>query len=144
MTYNGIISGKLASLEQRLAQLRSWELGSLAEFRENWLVRSAVERALQVSVEIMVDIAERILAIEERTPEPTSAGNLRILCELGVVQDATTYEQMIRFRNLVVHRYEYVEPEMLYDIVRNYLGDFESYAAEIRHFIETRDEPQSP
>jgi len=143
MTYNGIISGKLANLQRRLSQLRSWEIGSLEDFRENSLVRSAVERALQVCVEIMVDIAERLLALEGRSPGATSAENLEAVAELGAIADPETYANMIRFRNLVVHRYEYVDPDMLYSIVQNELTDFEIFAAEIRHFVEERDEPES-
>lgn len=140
MAYNGIISGKLANLEQRLTQLRSWELGTLEQFRENWLVRSAVERALQVAVEIMIDIGERILAIEGRTPDPTSAGNLRILAEVGAIRSAETYARMVRFRNFIVHRYEYVDPDVLYDIVQNHLCDFTTFETEIKSFIENQNE----
>ena len=133
--YNGIVTKKLAVLEQRLAELRGWPLGSPGEFAASSFARSAVERALQVCVEVVIDIAERILAVEGRTPGETSFDNLLALQSLGGVASAAKYRPMLQFRNFVVHRYEYVDSEILYDIAKNKLGDFEEYIGEIKQFL---------
>ena len=46
---------------------------------------------------------------------------------------------MVQFRNFIVHRYEYIEPSILYDIVSNRLSDFEEYITEIREFVKKKD-----
>ncbi len=138
MGYNGVLEKKLFLFEQKLADLHAWEIGAFDEFKNNSLVRSAVERALQVCIEIMIDVAERIVALEQRTPGETSFDNMKILQSCGGIESAEKYKKMVQFRNFIVHRYEYVEPEILYDIVTNRLLDFREYIAEIRHFMRRK------
>ena len=44
---------------------------------------------------------------------------------------------MIGFRNLVVHRYEYVEAAILIDIVNNHLDDFEDFRARVLQYVDS-------
>ena len=138
MLPNGIITRKLERLESRVAELRSWPLGTVEEFAANRLVVSAVERALQVCVEIVIDVAERLLAVMEVTPAETAAENLRKLEGLGVVAAAQTYVRMVQFRNLLVHRYDDVAPAILYGIAREHLGDFEEFSREVKAYTGRR------
>jgi uncharacterized protein YutE (UPF0331/DUF86 family) len=55
MPINGIVESKLRFLEQTLADLESWPLGDMGEFTRNSMLRRAVERALQLAVESMID-----------------------------------------------------------------------------------------
>ena len=69
MRYNGIIQRKLSLLEQQLLNLEaSLATVDLNVFSNSWEKRSIAERALQVSIEILIDIAERIIAIEGSGP----------------------------------------------------------------------------
>ena len=43
---------------------------------------------------------------------------------------------MIRFRNLIVHRYEKIEAGILVDIVNHHLSDLERFRNEIRAYVE--------
>ncbi|MFW5803425.1 MAG: HepT-like ribonuclease domain-containing protein [Verrucomicrobiota bacterium] len=68
MTFNGIIERKLVSLREQVSLLCSWKLGSLVEFSNDTLRCRAVERQLQVCVEVMIDICERVLAVRQQSP----------------------------------------------------------------------------
>jgi len=138
MMYNGVIQKKLSYLKEQLQQLRSWETGSLKEFRENALLRRAIERELQVCVEVMIDICERMLAVEKLGPAENLVAVLEKVAQLGIIDDADIYAPMIRFRNFVVHRYEQVDPEILYDIVLNKLTDFDRFTDEIEASVRER------
>ena len=59
MPINGVVESKLRFLEQTVADLESWPLGDRAEFAASSMLRRAVERALQLGVESMIDVAER-------------------------------------------------------------------------------------
>jgi len=75
MKYNGVIQRKLAILDEQVVRLRQHLAGVTAEqFAQSWALRSMTERALQVAVEIVIDIAERIIAIEGAGPVPGAAG----------------------------------------------------------------------
>ena len=64
------------------------------------------ERALQVAAEILIDIAERILALEKAGPAATAAEAMESLVRLKVIRSKQPYVDITRFRNLIVHQYE--------------------------------------
>lgn len=132
MKYNGVIENKLRLLEQKIEEIRSWDIISLEDIKKSSLIRNAVERALQVAIEIMIDVAERILAIENRKPTMNSAEVIAKLEDLGVIKESDKYIDMVRFRNFIVHRYEYVDVNILFTIVNKKLPCFESFVDEIR------------
>lgn len=82
----------------------------------------------------MIDISERILALNKLTPANTSAENIQKLAEMGVIQSTGNYADMIRFRNFIVHRYEKVDDEIVYSIIKNKLNLFEKFVEEIRSY----------
>ena len=132
MRYNGIIENKLRIIEEKLEAIESWRIDSLKTFSESTLLQNGAERALQVAVEVMIDVSERILALEKKSPRPTSTENLKALEDMGILQDASIYTAMIRFRNFIVHRYEKVDTEIVYDILQNKLANFRLFIDEIR------------
>lgn len=132
MPINGVVETKLRFLEQTLADLESWPLGDLSEFAGNSMLRRAVERALQLAVESMIDVAERILAARRLPPADTAALSFKRLQEIGVLKDAGRYAEMVRFRNFIVHRYEQIEPQIVYGLAKGKLGCFRDFVDEIR------------
>jgi uncharacterized protein YutE (UPF0331/DUF86 family) len=132
MKFNGVVQRKLALLDDQVQKLRKHGSGiSFAEFSEDWVLRSACERGLQVAAEIMIDIAERIIALENAGPVAGASAAMEKLAVLGVLKSADPYRSIVRFRNLIVHEYEEINPRMLYDIVTTRLDDFRSFRDEI-------------
>jgi uncharacterized protein YutE (UPF0331/DUF86 family) len=132
MRYNGVIQRKLALLDRQVLKLEeSLKTVSLAEFEASWILRSMAERALQVAAEILIDIAERILALEKAGPAATAAEAMESLVRLGVLKSAQPYINITRFRNLIVHQYEEIDPAILFDLSKNRLGDFRKFRDEI-------------
>ena len=83
MRYNGVIQRKLALLDSQVLRLaESLRDISFGEFKESWILRSMAERALQVAAEILIDIAERILALEKAGPAATAAEAIESLVRL--------------------------------------------------------------
>jgi uncharacterized protein YutE (UPF0331/DUF86 family) len=132
MKYNGVIQRKFALLDKQLLQLKNHTKDAdFDSFKDDWAMRSMTERALQVMVEIVIDVAERIIAFENAGPAATSAEAIEKLVELNVLQSAQPYSDMVGFRNLIVHQYEEIDPAMLYDIVKNKLDNFRQFRNEI-------------
>ncbi len=132
MKYNGIVHRKLALLDTQILKLgESLQDVSFGEFEESWILRSMAERALQVSAEILIDIAERILALEKAGPAATAAEAMESLVRLKVIQSEQPYVDITRFRNLIVHQYEEIDPAILFDLAKNRLGDFRKFRDEI-------------
>ncbi len=132
MKYNGIIQRKLAFLDMQLIRIQE-NLGNIGfdEFTNNWVLRSMAERALQVAVEIVIDVSERILAIEGAGPAASSTETIDKLVALKILDSTEPFKTMVRFRNLVVHHYEEIDPVILYDIAKNKLADFRLFMKQI-------------
>jgi uncharacterized protein YutE (UPF0331/DUF86 family) len=132
MRYNGVIQRKLSLLDTQVLKLEeSLRNVSLSEFEQNWILRSMAERALQVAAEILIDIAERILALEKAGPAATAAEAMESLVRLGVLKSAQPYINITRFRNLIVHQYEEIDPVVLFDLAKKRLDDFRKFRDEI-------------
>jgi uncharacterized protein YutE (UPF0331/DUF86 family) len=71
------------------------------------------------------------LALSDAGPAATAAEAVDKLVQLRVLKSSRPYVDIVRFRNLIVHQYEQVDPALLYDIARNHLGDFRQFRAEI-------------
>lgn len=132
MKYNGVIQRKFALLDKQLVELRNHTKDiDFDTFKGSWAMRSMSERALQVMVEIVIDVAERIIALENAGPIASSAEAIERLVKLNVLKSAQPYNDMVKFRNLIVHQYEEIDPAIIYDIVKNKLDNFRQFRDEI-------------
>lgn len=130
--YNGVIQRKLALLDKQVGNLRlHLKDVSESEFADDWVLRSMAERALQVSAEIMIDIAERIIAMANAGPVASAAAAIKKLVELGVLKSEKSYVDIVRFRNLIVHQYEEIDPKILFSLAKDRLEDFRRFRDEI-------------
>jgi uncharacterized protein YutE (UPF0331/DUF86 family) len=129
---NAVVERKLALLDTQVARLR-FHLRDVtkARFVDDWVLRSMAERALQVAGEIMIDVAERIIATRGAGPVASASEAIKRLVQLGVLESAQPYADIVRFRNLIVHRYEEIDPDVLFELVTNRLGDFARFRDEI-------------
>ncbi|MCD6224878.1 MAG: DUF86 domain-containing protein [Deltaproteobacteria bacterium] len=135
--FNGIIFKKLQSMDEILEELRSLGRLNVNSLKNDWLTRRAVERELQVLVEIVIDVCQRIIAITGQAPAVTSADAIERCIQLKIVSAYEPYRRMVQFRNFVVHRYENVDIEILTDIVNNRLNDFVNFKQEIMRYAKS-------
>ena len=133
MKYNGVIRRKLDVIAQRVSKLRNRSPLTTDELENDFFLRSGIERTLQVCVEAMIDVANRIIFLEGRPPSTESFASLQQLQDLKILKDAELYRSMIKFRNLIVHRYEQIETDILVMIVNQCLDDFDRFAQEIEN-----------
>jgi len=130
--YNGVIQRKFSLLDEHVQELKRY-LATMEyhEFESSRVARLATERAFQICAEIIIDVAERIIAIERAGPVASAADALTRLQTLGVIRDAESYVGIVRFRNLIVHEYEEIEPRLLYTLATTRLNDFLAFRDEI-------------
>jgi uncharacterized protein YutE (UPF0331/DUF86 family) len=65
---NGILVLKLSEMEETLRRLREHLPPNYEEFSRNWARQKVVERALQIMIEAMIDIGERLIALAGGSP----------------------------------------------------------------------------
>lgn len=134
---NGVLVRKLNEMEETLRRLREHLPTSYELFVENWGHQKIVERALQILIEAMIDIGERLVAVSGGPPCETAAAVMDRLQTIGVIKDAGRYLPMVRFRNFLVHQYERVDLAVLYGIATRRLVDVEAFIEEVAGYVET-------
>jgi uncharacterized protein YutE (UPF0331/DUF86 family) len=114
-----------------LVELRSLGSVTTADLLQDWRTRRAVERDLQVLVEVVIDLCQRLIALAGQTPATTSGDAVERCIAMGVIANREAYCQMVRFGNFLVHRYERVDVEILADRVNHHLEDFSQFRKEV-------------
>jgi uncharacterized protein YutE (UPF0331/DUF86 family) len=111
---------------------------SLQIYAENRMLRRAVERSLQVAVEICLDIGRRIVALEGFRYPDDNQDVFSVLGEEGLVPRdlLPALLDMARFRNLIVHDYARIDDGKVYAILKGRLGDFDAFAEAVRVYLE--------
>ena len=102
-----------------------------------WLIKG-LKYALQTSVEAVIDIAYHVAA-KEYNQAPIDARNaIKVLSENGLIPSRSVplYNEMIGFRNRVVHGYQEVSPEIVLEIARNELDDFDNFIRQVTKVLE--------
>jgi uncharacterized protein YutE (UPF0331/DUF86 family) len=129
------VLGNLRGSLQKLAVLA--EL-SEAEFTGDFTKVESAKHLLQVSIECCLDIAHHVVAQDGYRTPANYYDTFVVLSENGILPDAflPTLRQMVSFRNRVVHLYWEVDDAMVYQIVRENLGVFETYIGHILDYAK--------
>lgn len=133
---NGVIAQKLQHLDTILTELRSLGCLTVQDLEMDWRTKRAVERSLQILVEIVIDVCQRILSQLGQTPATTGRDAMDRVIAMGILGQLDAYSKMVQFRNFVVHRYEQVDNAILVDMVNRRLVDFESFRNEILAYLK--------
>ena len=124
-----LILRKLADLEEYASQIGGFRAITIREYHEDWKSQRIIERTLQMMVETCVDIAGHIISDQKFRIPNSYADTFHILNENGVIADdlCKTMENISKFRNVIVHHYDRVDAEIVIDILRNRIDDFNRY-----------------
>jgi len=128
---------KLELLEEYIAILRDLQQYSFEEIETNYVIKGAVERYLQISLESMLDIGEIIISMEKIKRPQSYKEIFRTLGENGILPEAFArkIEPAAGFRNILVHMYAKVEVDRLYENLQNGVGDMELFIEYIARFL---------
>jgi uncharacterized protein YutE (UPF0331/DUF86 family) len=129
-----LLQEKLALLNEYLEDLEAEKQITLTELKENKVRRRYIERTLQIAVEACLDIGSHIIAdLKLREPEDYK-DIMTVLCEAGYLplERLDRFKRMAQFRNVVVHDYARIDPEILYGILQKNLAELHFFACAIR------------
>lgn len=113
------INSRLRDLERYVQQLRRFQSYRYNEIENDLEKIWAIEHGLQVSIQIIIDVGNHILAsigenqVEDYTDVLGKLGQRNILPP----QFAAEIQGMAGFRNLLVHRYTEIDLRQVYDVL---------------------------
>jgi uncharacterized protein YutE (UPF0331/DUF86 family) len=114
------ILSKLQNLERYVQQLRKFQHYSYDEIESDLEKRWAIEHGLQVSIQIVIDVGNHILASVGENQIDDYASILDKLGQRNILppQFAAKIRGMAGFRNILVHEYAEVDLRAVYDVLQ--------------------------
>jgi uncharacterized protein YutE (UPF0331/DUF86 family) len=106
----GVITQKLNSLRQYVEELTSLSQRSLQEYLQDAVLRGAVERVLQITIECIVDCNNLIIVGLGGRPASDHKSTFLMLADKGVLTEefARRLVAYVKTCNLLVHEYEMI------------------------------------
>ncbi len=129
----GIIRRKILFINDSLEKLKILKQFPKTDFLSSFQVLDSCKYNLQLAIEAIIDISSHIVAREKLGVPSISADTVRFLNEKGILDENITKStlQMINFRNRIVHLYQEVNDEQIYDILQSGLEDIEEFIRQI-------------
>lgn len=128
---------KLAQLDTYLQQIKEFSRISAAAYKNDWKTQRIVERTLQMLIETCIDIANHIISDAAMRTPTGYADTFAVLMENRIIGKNLfkTMEKITKFRNVVVHQYEKIDPAIVVSILHKNLSDFEKYKKAIVKYL---------
>lgn len=131
-----LIQRKLTLLKERQAELRGYKLKTYADFLKGPYSK-AVEKVLQEMVEICLDIGKHIIADVGLKMANENRQVFETLAHHKIISKKilNTMQNMVGFRNLIIHMYEKTDTRIVFQIYKTKLKDFDQFASEIVKYL---------
>jgi uncharacterized protein YutE (UPF0331/DUF86 family) len=138
------VERKLEYLEEQLRILEPYRSESREKILESVEKRYTVERALQLSVEAILD-ASRLLVLVEGWAIPKNEPHaLKLLSEHGVISKELSDRLLGAkgFRNVLVHEYQKIDPEKVNDYLQGGYPDLQEFAGALSGYLQKTAQEQ--
>ena len=129
MTNISVIENKVSLIKKYLKILQRYQKYSKKEIVKNVDIRGATERYLYLVVQATIDLAGAIISFKNLRKPTTMSESFYILNEEKIINSDIT-EMLIKmtgFRNVIVHDYEEINYDIVYDVLKNRLKDIEKF-----------------
>ncbi len=132
-----LVRRKISELNRNLKELEEFRNISSKRFSATLTNQWMVFYGLQISIQIVLDIGNHILAavgenqIEEYVDIIDKLGDRRIIPP----KFARQIRGMVGLRNILVHEYTQIDAKKIYKILQDHLKDFYSYIRYINKYL---------
>lgn len=133
-----VLTRRLLVLNEALGELQRPEAKEARALLSDRVLRAAVERWLQLSIEACIDLANHVIASNGWPPPATGREAFLSLAKHGRLDPdlARRLGRAVGLRNVLVHDYVSVDLEQLASIVRDDLDDLRAFAACAARWLE--------
>lgn len=132
-----LIRSRAREIRESLDKIRAYTGQTDADFFADERNLYTVMHLLLICVEAVAGICNHLLAKIARQAPASYSECFEGLHELDILDDALVNRltQMARFRNILVHRYWQIEPDLVLRYARENLEDFELFLQHIGRFV---------
>ncbi len=132
-----LVMEKLHTMKNYLEELEAIGQLSFEEYQKDSWKRYALERLIQLIVDLAVDINNLILTFLKQPASKDYYNTFIEMGEAGVlpVDFAVSMAPCTGMRNRLVHQYESIEPEIIYHAIPKTIEGFKKYMKYINHYV---------
>jgi uncharacterized protein YutE (UPF0331/DUF86 family) len=141
-----VVADKVALIRRMLDGVRSLPLDSLQAFVADPRMVAAGDSYLRRALEAVLDLSRHVLAKGFGRAPAEYAEVARQLGQVGVVEAplADRLELMARYRNRMVHFYDEISNEELFDILSHQLSDVDAVVVAIASWMAAHPDRVAP
>lgn len=124
-----VIENKISQIKKYLRILERYKKFSKSKLEKDIDLKGALERYLYLAVQATIDLAETIISYKNFRKPTTMAESFSILNEENLISNHLKERlvKMVGFGNIIVHDYEEIDYDIVYDILHNKLKDIERF-----------------
>ena len=133
-----VIVKKLQELNRCLKELENLKNISSKDFFSSLDKQWTVCHGLQLSIQILIDVGNHILASIGENQIEDYVDIIDRLGKKGIIPSefAQAIRGMVGLRNILIHEYAKIDLDKIYEILQKRLGDFYSFIEYIDQFIK--------
>jgi uncharacterized protein YutE (UPF0331/DUF86 family) len=127
------VQALLDRLEEESSHLRRLAERDAGDLLDDPDALAAVKYRLVIGVEVCIDIGHHVISSEGLRAPDDFADVFASLAEGGFLPKEMIegFQEMARFRNLLVHVYERVDDRRVVEILKSRLGDFDRFREQV-------------
>jgi len=132
---------RLEALDSYLAELDYYAQFSLEEMETDFVKYRAVQHSLQLAAQTVVDIAAHIITADFHSRVQEYREMISELGKVGVLDSdfAQQLAPIASFRNVLVHDYLLVDPEIVHEYLVNGRADLREFSRQITVYLQNLD-----
>lgn len=133
-----LIENKLALLTEYFKDLLESQGIEKKDYFADKKTQRYIERTLQLAIECCLDIGNHFIA-DNNWREPLSNKDVFVVLEENQVISSPLLHnlaKMAQFRNILVHDYARIDPDIIYNVLKNDIADFKGFIQEINEALK--------
>jgi uncharacterized protein YutE (UPF0331/DUF86 family) len=129
---------KLIKMQEYIEQLKKIKPDSYSEYKNNLVTKYAIERIIQLIIDLAIDINNILLAYLKKPPAADYFNSFIQLAECHLLDQsfALKIAPSTGMRNRLVHEYEKINDEIIYNNLNNVIEMYSKYVIEINKFVQ--------
>ena len=134
------IMSRHTALPDTIARLRRHQPISVERYLADEFLPWFIERGLERAASCVLDMGAHVLAILGQPVPDDYTAVIDALATAGVLttEFARSFRAMAGFRNVLVHEYLTVDPEVVAGVLHDHLDDFEAFDAQVLRALRDR------
>ncbi|HOJ11696.1 MAG TPA: DUF86 domain-containing protein [Clostridiales bacterium] len=133
-----VIIEKLIKLREYIEQIKKIKPDSYEQYVSKITIKYAIERIIQLIMDIALDINNILLAYNKRPPAPDYYNSFIDIAECGVLDSAfaVSIAPSTGLRNRLIHEYEKINDEIVFNSINKIISEYQKYVVMVFEYIE--------